>query len=154
MFTVLTYRGQETFQLPIMGYINLVAYVQHEINNILHDVQDRAKTYIDNIICGESFLSNLLRKLRALFKIFLHYNISIKPTKSYLNHLNIGFVGQQVNFLGLTISNKKLKAIYFLRYLEILRALKYYLSLTGYLKSYIYFYAQILFPLQALKTCL
>ena len=28
MFTVVTHRGQETFQVPIMGYINLVAYVQ------------------------------------------------------------------------------------------------------------------------------
>ncbi len=27
MFTVVTYCGQETFQVPIMGYINSVAYV-------------------------------------------------------------------------------------------------------------------------------
>ena len=27
MFTVVTHRGQETFQVPIMGYINSVAYV-------------------------------------------------------------------------------------------------------------------------------
>ena len=27
IFTVITHRGQETFQVPIMGYINLVAYV-------------------------------------------------------------------------------------------------------------------------------
>ena len=33
MFTVVTYRGQETFQVPIMGYINSVAYVQQEIDN-------------------------------------------------------------------------------------------------------------------------
>ena len=39
MFTVVTHRGQETFQVPIMGYINSVAYVQHEIDNILQDVR-------------------------------------------------------------------------------------------------------------------
>ncbi len=39
MFTVITHRGQETFQVPIMGYVNLVAYVQHEIDNILRDVR-------------------------------------------------------------------------------------------------------------------
>ncbi len=38
MFTVITHRGQETFQIPIMGYINSVAYVQREIDNILHSV--------------------------------------------------------------------------------------------------------------------
>lgn len=38
MFTVITHRGQETFQMPIMGYINSVAYVQREIDNILRNV--------------------------------------------------------------------------------------------------------------------
>ena len=42
MFTVVTHCGQETFQVPIMGYINSVAYVQREINNILHKVQASA----------------------------------------------------------------------------------------------------------------
>lgn len=35
MFIVVTHQGQETFQVPIMGYINLVAYVQRKIDNIL-----------------------------------------------------------------------------------------------------------------------
>ena len=38
IFTVVTHRGQETFQVPMTGYINSVAYVQREINNILRDV--------------------------------------------------------------------------------------------------------------------
>ena len=50
MFTVITHRGQETFQVSIMGYINLVAYVQREIDNILRSVQSWARAYIDNII--------------------------------------------------------------------------------------------------------
>lgn len=74
-------------------------------------------------------------------KIFLRYNISIKATKSYFNYLNIVFLDQQVNFLGLTTSDKKLKAMCLLQYPEILRALEYYLGLTDYQKSYIYFYA-------------
>ena len=40
MFTIVTHRGQETFQVPIMGYINSVAYVQREIDNILRNVRD------------------------------------------------------------------------------------------------------------------
>lgn len=35
MFTVVTHCDQKTFQVPIMGYINSVAYVQQEIDNIL-----------------------------------------------------------------------------------------------------------------------
>lgn len=152
MFTVVTYRGQKIFQVAIMSYINLVAYVQREIDNILHDVRNWARAYIDDIIYGRSSMNNLLRKLCALFEIFLHYNISIKSTKLYLNYPNIGFLSQQVNFWGLTTSDKKLKAIHLLRYPETLQALEYYLGLTGYLRFYIHFYAQIASPLQALKT--
>lgn len=34
MFTVVTHQGQKTFQVLIIGYINLVAYVQREIDKI------------------------------------------------------------------------------------------------------------------------
>ena len=152
MFTIVTHRGQETFQVPIIDYINSVAYVQREIDNILRDVRDWARAYINDIICGGSSLDDLLHQLRILFEIFLHYNISIKPTKSYLNYPDIGLLGQQVNFLGLTTSDKNLKAIRLLRYPETLGALEYHLGLTGYLRSYIHFYAQLASPLQALKT--
>lgn len=78
--------------------------------------------------------------------------ISIKPTKSYFNYSNVRLLDQQVNFLGLTTSDKKLKAVRLLDYPKTLGALEYYLGLTEYLKSYIYFYAQLALLLQALKT--
>ena len=93
MFTVITHRGQETFQVPIMGYINSVAYVQREIDNILCSIQSQARAYIDDIVCGTRSLPNLLEKLQTLFEIFLIYNISISPTKSYLNYPNVALLG-------------------------------------------------------------
>ncbi len=39
MFTVITHCSQKIFQVPIMGYINSVAYVQREIDNILRNVR-------------------------------------------------------------------------------------------------------------------
>lgn len=77
-----------------MDYINFVAYVQCKIDNILRDIRDWAQAYINDIICGGSSLLNLFCKLYILFKIFLYYNISIKPTKLYLNYSNISFFGQ------------------------------------------------------------
>lgn len=77
MFTVVTHQGQETFQVPIMGYINSVAYVQREIDNILREVREWARAYVDDIVCGGKSLPDLLTKLRVLFDIFLRYNISI-----------------------------------------------------------------------------
>ena len=89
-----------------------------------------------------------------MFEIFLEYNISIKPTKSYLNYPDVSLLGQRVNSLGLTTSAEKLKAIQLLTYPDTLGALEYYLGLIGYLRNYIHFYAQLAAPLQALKTAL
>lgn len=152
MFTVIIHCNQETFQVPIMRYINLVAYIQQEIDNILREVRTWARACVDNIICRAKSLSDLLKKLRILFGIFLKYNISIKPTKSFLHYLDIEFLGQQVHFLGFTTLEKKLWAIKHLTYLETLDTLKYYFRLTSYLHNYIHFYTQLTAPLQALKT--
>lgn len=129
-----------------MGYINSVAYVQRKIDNILPDVRSWARAYVDDIVCRARSLPNLLEKLRTLFEIFLYYNISIKPTKFFLNYPDIVLFGQRVNSLGLTTLEKKLKAIRLLTYPNTLGALEYYLGLTGYLQSYIHFYAQLVAP--------
>lgn len=94
MFTVVTDHGQETFQVPIMRYINSVAYMQYEIDNILQDVRVWARTYVDDIIYGAKALFDLFKKLCILFNIFLKFNVSIKLTKSFFNYLNVGLLGQ------------------------------------------------------------
>ena len=108
-----------------MDSINSVAYVQQEIDNILRDVRAWARAYVDDIICSARSLPDLLNKLRILFDIFRYYNISIKPTKSYLNYPDVGLLGQRVNFLGLNTSEEKLRAIRLLTYPDTLEALEY-----------------------------
>ena len=116
MFTVVTYRGQEPFQVPIMGYINSITYMQREIDNILQDVRDWAHAHVDDIICEAQLLDNLLVKLCTLFEIFVAYNISIQPTKLFLNYPDVGFLGQRVDSLGLMTAKDKLQAIKLLSY--------------------------------------
>lgn len=96
---------------------------------------------------GGRSLADLLTKLRILFDIFLYYNILIQPIKSYLNYPDIALLGQQVNSLRLLTSKEKLKTLCLLRYPKILGALEYYLGLIGYLKLYLYYYAQLASPL-------
>ncbi len=129
-----------------------MAYVQREIDNILRSVCNWARVYVDDIICGARLLDDLLSKLRILFEIFVAYNISIKPTKTFFNYPDVGLLGQEVNTLGLTKAKKKLDAIRLLQYPLTVGALEYYLGLTGYLRSYIHYYAQLAEPLQTLKT--
>ena len=114
-----------------MEYINLVAYVQRKIDNIFRAVRTWTQAYIDDIMCGAKPLPDLLDKLRTLFEIFLAYNISISPTKSYLNYPSVVLLSQRVDSLGLTTFVQKLKAIKLLTYPNTLRALKYYLAPDG-----------------------
>lgn len=106
MFTVIIHRGQKTFQVPIIGYIYSIAYIQREIDNILYKVRDWVCAYIDNIICGVKSLDNLLSKLCILFEIFVAYRISIKLTKLFLNYPDLSLLGQRVDSLGLTTAQK------------------------------------------------
>lgn len=92
MITVVTHRGQETLQVLIMGYIKSMAYILHKIDNILWDVYTSARAYVDDIICRAESLPDLLKKLCILFDIYFEYNISIKPSKSFLNYSNIGLL--------------------------------------------------------------
>lgn len=107
---------------------------------------------MNNIICWARSSLNLLKKLRILFYISLKYNIFIKPNKSFFNYPNVKLRNQQVNSLGLNTSEEKLKTIRHFIYPEILEALEYYFDLIGYLQNYIHMYAQLVTPLQALKT--
>ena len=93
MFTVVTHRGQNTFQFPIVGYINSIAYIQIEIDTIFQAVLAWARAYINDIVCGATSVADLLQKLRVLFEIFVVYNISIDTAKTYLNYQDAGFPG-------------------------------------------------------------
>lgn len=45
-----------------MGYINLIAYVQQEIDNIIRDIWAWAQAYINDIIYGARSLPDLIQK--------------------------------------------------------------------------------------------
>lgn len=66
----------------------------------------------------------------------------------------MGLLSQKINNLGLTTAKEKLNAINLLQYLLMVIALKYYLGLTDYFCSYIYYYAQLVKLLQIIKIAI
>ena len=53
MMTVVSHRGQESLNIPIMGCVNSIAYVQRQIDRILRRLERaRAKAYVDDIVTG------------------------------------------------------------------------------------------------------
>ena len=132
MLTIVSHRGQETFNVPVMGCMNSIAYVQRKIDMILRGIN--AQAYIDDIVSGAQSFDEYIRDLRRLFTILVKFNVSISPTKTYLGYPDISLLGQKVNSFGLVTAEEKLRAISNLIYLVTLGDLEHYLGLTGYLR--------------------
>lgn len=64
------------------------------MDNIFRDIRAWAQAYVDDIVYRTKSLPDLLGLLLTLFDIFLVNNISIKPTKLYLNYPNVALFGQ------------------------------------------------------------
>ena len=153
MLTVVSHRGQKTFNVLIMKCMNSIAYVQRQIDYILRRLKDaKAKAYVDDVVTETFTFQKHLSDLRELFTLFREYNISISPSKAFLDYPNVNLLEQKVNSLGLATSEEKLKAISRLQYPKTLGDLKHYLGFIGYLRQYVHFYAQLERPLKNLKT--
>ena len=151
LLTVGSHRGQETFNVPVMGCMNSIAYVQRQIDRILRPLP-YAKAYIDDIVSGAKKFHEYLSNLRELFTVLVQYNVSISPKKTFLGYPSVNLLGRHVDSLGLATAEDKLAAIKGLTYPTTLGKLEHYLGLTGYMRSSVYFYAQLAAPLQELKT--
>lgn len=128
--TVINHRGQETFNVAVMGYKGSVAYVQRQIDRILRAHKDFAKAYINNIVVASKTLEEHLFHLNQVFKTLIEAGICIKPAKAFISYPSIELLGEHVDLIRLTTSEEKIRAISTLTFPDSLRKLETYLSLT------------------------
>ena len=119
---------------------------------MLRQYRDFARAYVDDIVVFSNTLEEHLQHLDKIFALFDEYNLAIKPTKTYLGFPSVALLGQKVDSLGLSTTEEKLAAINQLIFPQSLKDLKTYLGMTGWLRNYIAYYAQIVELLQARKT--
>ena len=74
--------------------------------------------------------------------------IILLPKKSFFAYPSVPLLGQRVNTLRMATAEAKLATITQLAFLRSLKNLKAYLGLTGYLRQYIPYYAQVAKPFQ------
>lgn len=149
--TVVSHRGQETFNVAIMGYMNSAAYVQRQLDNKLRDLHEFVRAYIDDIIIFSDTLDDHLDHLDRLFSRLKELNIHLAPTKAYIGFPSVVMLGIRVDSLGLTTPEEKLKAISNLKFPYTLKQLETYLGFTGWMRQYVPRYAQVSEPLQQRK---
>ena len=152
--TVITHRGQESFNVAVMGYKNSPAYVQRQIDRLLRALRKFARAYVDDVVVFSKTLEEHVDHLRQVFALFSKYGISINPAKAFLGYPSVQLLGQKVDSLGLYTAEDKLRAISKLRFPSTLSQLEIYLGLTGWLRNYVPHYAALTKPLQDRKTML
>ena len=152
--TVISHRGQETFNVAVMGFKNSPAYVQRQIDRVLRPFRTFARAYVDDVVIFSRSLREHHLHLSKVFSLFQSNGISINPAKAFLGYPSVHLLGQKVNSFGLSTADDKLKAISQLDFPRTLSQLETYLGMTGWLRNYVPHYAAITKPLQDRKTLL
>ena len=81
---VISHRGQEVFNVAIMGFRNSVSYVQRQIDNIMRDYKDFCRIYVDGMIVASTSLEEHEAHLRKIFARLKEFSICINPKKTFL----------------------------------------------------------------------
>ena len=134
---VVSHRGQEVFNVAVIGYRNLLAYVQRIIDKILRQERGFSRAYVDDIVIFSRTLEEHIRHLHQVFERLAHIGICLSPEKSFLAYPTIHLLGQRVDAFGLSTAENKLRAISTLRFPTTLLQLETYLGMTGYLRHYV-----------------
>ena len=152
--TVNTHRGQETFNVAVMGYCNSVQYVQRQLDGILRECRTFVRAYIDDIVVWSATLEEHEECLRRVMALLDGRRISISPSKTYLGFPSATLLGRRVSGLGLAASEDRVRAILAIQFPQTLKSLETYIGMTNYLRTSIPYYAQLSAPLQRVKTAL
>lgn len=129
---MVTHQGQKNFNVAVMEYKNSFAYIQRQIDRLLWPYKNFACKYINDIVIFSRILAEHLTHYNAIFSMLKENNILIKPIKDFLANPIVQLLKQKVTSLGLSTSEKKLRAIAKLEFFSSLKQLETYLGLTGW----------------------
>jgi len=65
--------------MAVISYKNLLAYVQRQIDRLLRAHQAFARAYINDVVIFLVIMEDYIQYLRAVFSLFVKFNISISP---------------------------------------------------------------------------
>ena len=132
-FTVNSHRGQEQFQVALMGFCNSVQHVQRELEHLLQDLTF-VKAYIDDMVLGSQTFEEHLEHLDRFFQRLDSKNNSLAAEKCFLGYPSIVLLGHRVDAFGIMTAEDKIKAVRELAFPKTGAQLETFLGLTGYLR--------------------
>lgn len=129
--TIVSHRGQESFNVAVMSYKNSPTYVQRQIDRLLRSHRQFSRAYVDDIVIFSHTAKEYAKHLHEVFDVLDENNVSIKPSKAFIEYPIVSLLEQKVNSLGLATTKEKLRAISLLQFPKTLRQLETFLRLTN-----------------------
>jgi hypothetical protein len=77
---------------------------------------------------------------------------SLNPKKCYIGYLSVTILGQKVNAFSIATTDERIAAIRHMEFPANASLLEIYIGAVGYIRDKIPYFAQLLAPLQDLKT--
>ena len=152
--TINSQRGQEHYNVAPMGFINSAAYVQRKMDKFTRRIRKWVRVFIDDLAVFSMTLEDHLNHLNELFAILEEYHITLNPHKTFLGFPSATVLGQRVNGFGLSTTQEKVEAVQRIQFPTYLNELEYFIGMTGWLRDYCPWFAQISHPLESLKAML
>ncbi|KAF2971329.1 hypothetical protein GQX73_g2213 [Xylaria multiplex] len=113
-----------------------------------------ADCYCDDICVATRDFPGHYRDLVDLLRTLQARNISIGPSKTFISFPNAVVLGRLVDSFGLSTTKERLIAISKLLFPTSLKDLETFLGMTGYMKSNVPRYAEVIQPLEDRKTAM
>ena len=117
-------------------------YAQRQFDAMLKPFKIFAKIYIDDIIIFFHMFEKHFYYFEKVFQLFKNHNVFVLFSKSFFNFSDITFLKQRVSSFEMSIINDKIKIIFALLFLIILKKFNYFLNFTNWLCFNISWYQQ------------
>ena len=138
--TVVSYRGNEQWNVAVMGFKNNLAYVQKQIDGLLRPFKTFARIYIDDVVIFNQSVKKHTGHFEYIFNLFDKMNIVLKFSKSYIGYPTVALLNQKVDNFGLSISIDKLETIRAIKFPRKFKNFETYVGMINYFRNYVLYY--------------
>jgi hypothetical protein len=149
---IATHRGHEMWTVAPMGLAISPAHQQRFMDKLLKKLRWKvAACYIDDMVVYSATFEEHIRDLSELLTLVDDAGLTFNPAKCFCGYHTLGLLGIIVDSLGLSTTKERAQAILEQPFPKTLLQLENFLGVTGYTRSLVPYYAQVIEPLHKLK---
>ena len=146
-------RGKYEFNVTPYGLTNAGASYQRMIDMCLSGLSfDRILAYMDDVVIFSRTWVEHLRELNAVFEKLVEAGITLKASKCVIGSRSVDFLGYRLSENGIEPQERLVEAIRNFARPETRKAVKSFLGLAGFYRSFIPHFAEVAHPLTKLTS--